>query len=72
MNDTGFLIISEFAGISTYIKGFIEINPFDTKGYSDSIKMALDIDPSERLKIMREAKEVVKRLSIENWLRKMV
>ena len=66
-DEKGALILSTFAGASRELRDAILVNPYDIEQMADSIKSALEMDPSEQSQRMRNMREVVRENNIYKW-----
>lgn len=68
------LVLSEFTGSSYLLScegaGAFLINPWDKKHFSEKIKLALDISPSERALRWEKCNEVVRTHDSVDWVKK--
>lgn len=66
--ETGVLVLSELAGVFTQMKGCLPINPFDTDGFAETIKLALEMPERERRVRMRRLRRTVRDNNIYKWM----
>ena len=66
-DDSGVLILSEFAGAAETMKGAKIVNPYDLDGLADVLGKALDSDPSEQRAAMRSMRRRVERWDVHRW-----
>lgn len=67
VDDTGVLVLSEFAGASHELKKAILVNPYDIDGLKDSIDDAIHLPVEEQTRRMRSMKRVVHRNTASHW-----
>ncbi len=68
VDEKGVLLLSEFAGAADGIPGAVLINPYDTEGFADAIKDALQMPASEKRKAMRASRSYIKENDIFKWV----
>ncbi len=66
-DEKGSLILSTFAGASRELRDALLVNPYDIEQMADSIKTALEMDPSEKTGRMRKMRETVRENNIYRW-----
>ena len=66
-DDDGVLVLSEFAGAATYLKGAVLVNPYDVEATTTAIQSALSMKASERKERMRSLREGVLSLDVHGW-----
>lgn len=64
----GALLVSEFAGAAEDIPGVTLINPYDREGSAETIKKALEADPSVKRKALKLAREYLRKNDIYKWV----
>ena len=69
VDDTGVLVLSEFAGAAAELRTAILVNPYDVDGVAEGIKRALEMPPREAATRMRAMREVVRRHTVHDWAR---
>ena len=68
----GLLILSEFAGISEYLRGAIKTNPNSDDDVSDKIAMAMRMKGDEVLRRLRGMKEFLRKHDDRWWANKIL
>lgn len=68
-DNSGVLVLSEFAGAARELRAAILVNPHDLDGVKSAIKHALDAVPSESQPRMRRLRRVVRRRDVHTWAR---
>ena len=68
VNDSGTLILSEFAGASEEMDSAIIVNPYDLNAMVDALAKALSMTAEERSRMMEPLRELVKEHDIFWWL----
>jgi alpha,alpha-trehalose-phosphate synthase [UDP-forming] len=63
----GVLVLSEFTGAATYLKGVLLVNPHDTQSLQETLARALSLPVEERIARNAADAEVVKRCSATAW-----
>ena len=66
-DNTGALVLSEFAGASDDLRQAFLVNPHDINGVKDSIVQALEASPQERRRRMRSMRKQVREHDIGAW-----
>jgi trehalose 6-phosphate synthase len=69
IDETGALILSEFAGAARELDEAILVNPHDLDGIKGAIRDVLDLDPNEARARMRYLRGVVGRRDVHAWAR---
>jgi len=67
VDNTGALVLSEFAGASQELRDAILVNPHDLDGLKQAIRHAADLDPNEGTARMRRMRRVVRRHDVQAW-----
>lgn len=68
-DDTGVLVLSEFAGASHHLKSAVLVNPYDIDGVKSAIVYAMEMNPEEIRTRMRTMRRAVKRTDAVAWAR---
>jgi len=67
-DDTGVLVLSEFAGAATELYAdALLVNPYDIEGSAKLLKKALDMDKKEMKRRMQNLKNHIKKFNIGWW-----
>lgn len=66
-DDSGILILSEFAGAAEELKSALLVNPFDADGLSETIVRALNLSEAEEKKRMKKLRKVTSSRSVHEW-----
>ncbi|MDH4281628.1 MAG: trehalose-6-phosphate synthase, partial [Myxococcales bacterium] len=66
-DESGVLILSEFAGAAKHLKGALLVNPYDVESTADAIHRALTMKPQEKRRRMRSLRAEVLRLDVHRW-----
>ncbi|UCC71494.1 MAG: trehalose-6-phosphate synthase [Gemmatimonadota bacterium] len=66
-DDTGVLILSEFAGAAEELKTALQVNPHDVDGLAETINMALSLPEKEATRRMSRMREVVSGHTVYDW-----
>ncbi|HTK15701.1 MAG TPA: trehalose-6-phosphate synthase [Acidimicrobiia bacterium] len=69
IDESGALILSEFAGAARELDEAILVNPHDLDGIKGAIRDVLDLDPNEARARMRYLRGVVGRRDVHAWAR---
>jgi trehalose 6-phosphate synthase len=69
VDNTGSLVLSEFAGAARELRSAILVNPHDVDGVKAAIRHALAGAPSEAAARMRRLRRVVRRRDVHAWAR---
>lgn len=67
LDNTGVLILSEFAGAAHELRGAIHVNPHDVNGMSEAMDAALDMPSGEAARRMRTLRRRVARHTVHDW-----
>ena len=67
-DDPGAVCLSEFAGAADEIGRSVSINPFDTEGFAESLRLALAMPLEERRHRMEAMKQKLRRQTIYTWM----
>ncbi|MGF1625025.1 MAG: alpha,alpha-trehalose-phosphate synthase (UDP-forming) [Alphaproteobacteria bacterium] len=65
--DPGVLIMSRFAGAASELNAALIINPFDTDGVADAMRLALDMPKQERIERWQDMMRALKAYDITVW-----
>ncbi len=66
-DDTGALVLSEFAGASRELRHAILVNPHDLDGIKGAIRQAIDLEPGQAKARMRRLRRVVRNADVYAW-----
>jgi alpha,alpha-trehalose-phosphate synthase [UDP-forming] len=66
-DDSGVLILSEFAGAATYLKDAISVNPYDVGGIADALTVATTMRPVEKKRRMKKLRAAARSLDVHRW-----
>lgn len=66
-DDTGVLILSEFAGAANELRSALLVNPYDVDGIAETLKRALSLPEREIRQRMRRLRRVVRRNDVYRW-----
>jgi alpha,alpha-trehalose-phosphate synthase [UDP-forming] len=66
-DEQGALILSQFTGASRELRDAIIVNPYDTEQVSDAIRMALEMDATERHTRMQRMRRTVREHNVYRW-----
>jgi trehalose 6-phosphate synthase len=64
---TGKLILSEFAGAATELRGAYMVNPHDTDGIKEAILLAMNAGPKETRDRMSRMRRMIFRRNVYDW-----
>jgi trehalose 6-phosphate synthase len=67
VDDTGALVLSEFAGAAEELRDAFLVNPYDTEGLKDQIEAAVSMDCDEQKAHMTSMRETVERNDLAAW-----
>ena len=63
----GQLILSEFAGAATELRGAYMVNPHDTDGIKEAILLAMNAGPKETRDRMSRMRRMIFRRNVYDW-----
>lgn len=66
-DDTGVLILSEFAGAARELRSALLVNPHDVDGLAETIDLALSMPSNEVTRRMRKMRQVIRRYTVYDW-----
>ncbi len=66
-DDTGTLVLSEFAGAAEELKGARIVNPYDVDALAEALSASIDADDAEQASAMRMLKRRVERWDVHRW-----
>jgi trehalose 6-phosphate synthase/phosphatase len=69
VEDTGVLVLSEFAGAATELHEALKVNPYDLASTTDTIARALQLDPEEQALRMSGLRKTVHAGDVGTWAR---
>ena len=67
VQDSGVLLLSEFAGAAEYLDSSIKVNPYNTEAMADSIYQGLEMPDSEKKERLQMAQADLKEYDINWW-----
>ena len=67
VDDTGSLVLSEFAGAANELKGAVLVNPYDVEGLKRAIAEAVYMPLAEQHSRMSSMRKVVARNNAHRW-----
>jgi trehalose 6-phosphate synthase/phosphatase len=70
--ETGVLLLSEFAGAAQEMFGAVQVNPYDPPAMAEAIRGALGMPEEEKKRRMGAMREVVMKFDAEAWARSFV
>jgi len=71
-DESGMLILSQFAGASRELTDSLLVNPYDREQFSDAIHTALTLKDEDRKKLMSKMRAVVQQNNIYRWAGKII
>ena len=71
-DETGVLVLSEFAGAADELAEALVINPFDTVNFVAAIETALEMCPEEQVLRMRHMRDRVAEHDVYRWASRMI
>jgi trehalose 6-phosphate synthase len=66
-DESGVLVLSEFAGAAKHLRGAVLVNPYDVESTATAIHRALTMEPGEMRERMRALRSDVMRLDVHRW-----
>ncbi len=66
-DNTGVLVLSEFAGAAPELRTALTVNPHDVDGLADAMNWALSISREEMVRRMKKMRQVVRRNTVHHW-----
>jgi len=66
-DDTGVLVLSEFAGASAELRTALRVNPYDVNGIAEAMERALLMGPAEVRRRMRAMRRSVLENDVHRW-----
>ncbi len=66
-DNTGILILSEFAGAADELKSALHVNPHDVDALAEVIEHALDLPENEIARRMRSMRRIVQNNTVHDW-----
>ena len=66
-DNTGVLVLSEFAGAALELRQALLVNPYDIDGTASRIEEAVSMTPPEAARRMRSLRTAVQRRSVHDW-----
>lgn len=66
-DESGVLVLSEFAGAATELTEAVIVNPYDLNGVKAAIRLAVEMDPSEARHRMRALQATVRHNDAVTW-----
>jgi alpha,alpha-trehalose-phosphate synthase [UDP-forming] len=72
VDEDGVLLLSEFAGAAHELSAAVLVNPYDIDGVALAMRQAIELEPAERLRRMREMRNTVREHDLEAWTRRIL
>ncbi|HJQ94093.1 MAG TPA: trehalose-6-phosphate synthase [Acidimicrobiia bacterium] len=72
VDEDGVLLLSEFAGAAHELPAAVLVNPYDIDGVALAMRQAIELEPAERLRRMREMRNTVRENDLEAWTRRIL
>lgn len=72
VDEDGVLLLSEFAGAAHELSEAVLVNPYDIDGVALAMRQAIELEPAERLRRMREMRNTVRENDLEAWTRRIL
>lgn len=72
VDEDGVLLLSEFAGAAHELSAAVLVNPYDIDGVALAMRQAIELEPAERLRRMREMRNTVRENDLEAWTRRIL
>jgi trehalose-6-phosphate synthase len=66
-DSSGSLILSRFTGAARELTDAIQINPYSTEEFADSIKLAIETPPAEKKRRMENMRRIVGENNVYRW-----
>ena len=67
VQDSGVLLLSEFAGAAEYLESSVKVNPYDVEALADSIYQGLEMPEAEKKQRLQQAQSDLKEYDINWW-----
>jgi trehalose 6-phosphate synthase len=67
LDDTGALVLSEFAGAARELRNAILVNPHDLDGIKGAVRAAMEFEPAVARTSMRKLRRVVRNADVFSW-----
>ena len=68
-NDSGVLILSEFAGAAEQFDDALLVNPYDIDALTNTIEEAVEMDAREQRRRIRRLRRLIQRWDVHDWAR---
>jgi len=68
-DNTGTLVLSEFAGAAKQLKSAVLVNPYNIRGVKDAIERAINLQPQDAVARMKKLRQSIKRNDGPSWAR---
>jgi trehalose 6-phosphate synthase len=69
LDDSGALILSEFAGAAEQLTSALIVNPYDVDGVVSTMRQAAALTPAEQAERMRKLRRAVRKEDVFDWAR---
>ena len=69
VDDTGVLVLSEFAGAAEQLEEALIVNPYDLDALADTLARAVSMTPDEQRERMRRLRRKIIRWDVHKWAR---
>jgi trehalose-6-phosphate synthase len=67
INDTGVLVLSEFAGAAEQLRTALLVNPHDVDAMVETLERAVEMDPAAARRRMRSLRRIVRNHDVYHW-----
>ena len=67
LDNSGVLVLSEFAGAALELRQALLVNPHDIDGMADAMELALSIDPADARRRMAALRRAVRKNDVYKW-----
>ena len=71
-DDTGVLVLSEFAGAAEEFKSALLVNPHDVDTMTEVMARALEMPKAEQMRRMRSMRRVLEHNTVHDWARRFL
>lgn len=66
-DEEGVLVLSQFTGASRELKDALIVNPYDIEEVAEAVHLALEMDPLEQSKRMKQMRAIVQDRNVYRW-----
>lgn len=71
-DESGALILSIFAGSAQELRDALQVNPYDIDQMAEAIRVALEMDPDQKMERMRNMRRIIAEHNVYRWAANLI